>query len=48
MSPMYLDYFVKTRRRFIYLFLMTILAMETTQENFYYSQDASLISLFRI
>ena len=30
------------------LFLMTILDMETIQENFYYSQDASLISLFHI
>jgi len=36
MSPMYLDYFIKTTSP-IYLFLMTILAMETIQENFYYS-----------
>ena len=37
MSPMYLDYFVKTTSPILYLFLMTILAMETIQENFYYS-----------
>ena len=36
MSPMYLDYFIKTTSP-IHLFLMTILAMETIQENFYYS-----------
>jgi hypothetical protein len=36
MSPMYLGYFITTTSP-IYLFLMTILAMETIQENFYYS-----------
>ena len=30
------------------VFLMTIMDMEIIQENFYYSQDASLISLFLI
>ena len=48
MSPMYLGYFVTSTSPIHLFILMTILAMEIIQENFYYSWGASLFSLFHI